>query len=115
MADVLVKVLNMYGIREVINCFTADHAMVNDGIFLDLELEMQEWLQEDGQIHCLAHVLNLAAQTVLQTLRSEAEGRVVDLVSDEQNNGRNNSEVGPATTLYKLHQIVAKIRSSNLL
>ena len=115
MADVLVKVLNMYGIREAINCITADNATVNDGIFLDLELEMQEWSQEDGQIRCLAHVLNLAAQTVLKTLRSEAEVREVDLASDEQNDGRDNNEVGPATTLHKLRQIVAKIRSSNLL
>ena len=44
---------------------------------------MQEWSQEDGQIRCLAHVLNLAAQTVLKTLRSEAEVREVDLASDK--------------------------------
>ena len=52
MADILVKVLNMYGIRKAINCITADNATVNDGIFLDLELEIQEWSQEDGQIRC---------------------------------------------------------------
>ena len=33
MADVLVKVLNTYGIQEAINCITADNATVNDGIF----------------------------------------------------------------------------------
>ena len=69
MTDVLVKVLNIYGIREVINCITAYNAKVNDGICLDLELEMQEWSQENCQIRCLAHVLNLAAQTVLKILR----------------------------------------------
>ena len=115
MADVLVKVLNMYGIREAINCITADNATVNDGIFLDLELEMTEWSQENGQIRCLAHVLNLAAQTVLKTLRSEADEREVDLASDDQHNQPINNEVDPATTLHKLRQILAKIRSSNLL
>jgi len=115
MADVLVKVLNMYGIRESINCITADNATVNDEMFLDLELEMREWSQENGQIRCLAHVLNLAAQTVLKTLRSEAEEPEVDLAADDQRDLLNNNGVGPATTLHKLRQILAKIRSSNLL
>ena len=69
MTDVLVKVLNIDGIREAINCITAHNAKVNDGICLDLELKMQEWSQENCQIRCLAQVLNLAAQTVLKTLR----------------------------------------------
>lgn len=115
MADVLVKVLNMYGIRESINCITADNATVNDGIFLDLELEMREWSQENGQIRCLAHVLNLAAQTVLKTLRSEAEEPEVDLAADDQRDLLNNNGVDPATALHKLCQILAKIRSFNLL
>jgi len=115
MADVLVKVLNMYGIRESINCITADNATVNDGIFLDLELEMREWSLENGQIRCLAHVLNLAAQTVLKTLRSEAEEPEVDLAADDPRDLLNNNGVDPATTLHKLCQILAKIRSYNLL
>ena len=82
-ADLLVKVLNIYGIREAINCIMADNATVNDGIFLDLELKVQEWSQEDSQIRCLAHVLNLAAQIVLKTLRSEAVEPEVDLASDD--------------------------------
>ena len=76
---------------------------------------MTEWSQENGQIRCLAHVLNLAAQTVLKTLRSEADEREVDLASDDQHNQPINNEVDPATTLHKLRQILAKIRSSNLL
>ena len=115
MADVLVKILKMYGIREAINCITADIATVNDGIFLDLELEMTEWSQDNGQIRCLAHVLNLAAQAVLKTLRSEADEPEVDLASDDQHNQPINNEVDPATTLHKLRQILAKIRSTNLL
>ena len=114
MADVLVKPLDMYGIRKAINCITADNATVNNGIFLDLELEMQEWSQEDGQIRYLAHVLNLAAQTVLKTQQSEAEVREVDLASNEQNNGRNNNEIGPATTLHKLQSVVRSVRETFL-
>jgi len=115
MADVVVKVLNMYSIRDSINCITADNTTVNDGIFLDLEPEMREWFQENSQIRCLAHVLNLAAQTVLKTLRSEGEGLEVVLAADDQRDLLNNTVVDPATTLHKLYQILAKIRSSNLL
>jgi len=114
-SDVMIKVLDMYQIRESINCITGDNAVVNNGIFLDLELEMQDWSQGDGQICCLAHVLNLAAQTVLKTLRSEAEEHEVDLVSDDCDDSGHNNEVDPATSLRKLRQIVAKVRSSNIL
>lgn len=76
---------------------------------------MQDWSQEDGQIRCLAHVLNLTAQTVLKTRRSEAEEREVDLASAECDDSIHNKGVDPATTLRKLRQIVAKVRSSNLL
>ena len=82
---------------------------------MDLELEMQDWSQEDGQIRCLAHRLNLAAQTVLKTLRSEAEEREVDLASDNCDDFGHNNEVDPATSLCKLCQIVAKVQSSNIL
>jgi len=115
MSDVMIKVLDMYRIRESINCITADNAVVNDGILLDLELEMQDWSQEDGQIRCLAHVVNLAAQTVQKRLRSEAEEREVDLASDDCDDSGHNNEVHPATSLGKLRQIVAKVRSSNIL
>src|SRR5207302_10028281 len=98
MADVLLKVLNMYGIREAINCITADNTTVNDDIFLDLELEMTEWSQEDGQICCLARVLNLAAHTVLRALKSEANEQEVHLVSENPNDLGNNNEVDPGTT-----------------
>jgi len=39
----------------------------------------------------------------------------IDLASHDQNNGRNNNDIGAATTLHKLYQIMAKIQSSNLL
>jgi len=76
---------------------------------------MQDWSQEDGQIRCLAHVLNLAAQTILKTLRSEALECEVDLASAECDDSIHNNEVDPATTLSKLRQMVAKVQSSNLL
>jgi len=114
-AEVIVKVLNMYGIRESINCITTDNAAVNKGILLDLGLEMQDWSQEDGQIRCLAYMLNLAAQTFLKILRSEAEEGEVDLASAESDDSIHKNEVDPGTTLRKLRQIVIKIQSSNLL
>ncbi|KAG0637877.1 hypothetical protein HOY80DRAFT_1049993 [Tuber brumale] len=89
--------------------------MVNDGIFWDLELEMTEWSQANGQIRCLAHVLNLAVQIVVKTFRSEVQEREVDSASDDQGDLPNNNEVDPGITLHKLPQILAKIRSSNIM
>lgn len=59
MANILVKVLNMY-IKVAINYITAVNGTIINGIFLDLQLELKEWSQENGQIWCLAHVLNIA-------------------------------------------------------
>ena len=111
LAAVTLKVLAMYGIRDHINCITSDNASVNDGLFDNLEDEITSWCKEDGQIRCLAHVLNLAAQTVMKTLKSEAVEAEVELAisGDEENS------LDPATTLRKLRKVIAKIRSSNLL
>ena len=59
----LMKVLWLYEIEDQINCITTDNASVNDVIFYKLEFQLFSWSRRDGQIHCLEHVLNLAAQT----------------------------------------------------
>ena len=69
-------------------------------------------VSRDGQIRCLAHVLNLAAQTVLTTLKSEARDPEVVLEGWEE---QGNDAVGPAATLSRLRRVIAKIRSSTLL
>ena len=111
LAAVTMKVLTMYGISNHINCITSDNASVNDALFDNLEQELDTWCKEDGQICCLAHVLNLAAQTVMKTLKSEAAEAEVDLAKDSEKEG----DIDPATTLQKLRKVIAKIRSSNLL
>jgi len=115
MADVTLKVLDMYGIRTSFNLIIANNHAVNDGIILDLALEIQDLSQEDWQIACLVHVLNLTPQTVLKTLRSEAKERDVDLLIEDCDNSDDNNEVNTATSPHKICQIVAKVRSSYIL
>jgi len=69
----IIKVSRMYTIKDFINCIsTTDDDSLNDGIFNELEFQLLSWSQCDGQIRCLTHVLNLAAQTVLAILKSKA-------------------------------------------
>ena len=78
MTVAIMKVLRIYGIEDYINSITTDNASVNNAIFEELEFHLLSWSRHDGQIRCLAHVLNIAAQTVLTTLKSEArEAEVV--------------------------------------
>ena len=112
MTVAIMKVLRMYGIEDYINCITTDNASVNDAIFKELEFHLLSWSQHDGQIRCLAHVLNIAAQTVLTTLKSEAREAEVVLEGWEESG---NEEIGPAATLSRLRRIIAKIRSSTTL
>ena len=113
MTIAIMKVLRMYGIEDHINCITTDNASVNDAIFNELEFQLASWSRRDGQIRCLAHVLNLAAQTVLTTLKSEA--REAEVVLEGWEAGSGNDEIGPAGTLSRLRRIIAKIRSSTTL
>ena len=112
MTVAIMKVLQMYGIEDHINCITTDNASVNDAIFNELEFQLPSWSRRDGQIRCLAHVLNLAAQTVLTTLKSEAREAEVVLEGWEASG---DDEIGPAGTLSRLRRIIAKIRSSTTL
>jgi len=57
-------------------------------------------------------VLNVAAQTVLTTLKSEVRQAEVDLEWWEESR---NNEISPAATLSRLRRIIAKIRSSTTL
>jgi len=112
MTIVIMKVLRMYGIEDYINCITTDNASVNDAIFNELEFQLTSWSQRDRQIRCLAYVLNLAAQTVLTSLKSEAREAEVVLEGWEESGS---DEIGPAATLSRLRRIIAKIRSSTTL
>jgi len=102
----------MYGIEDYINCITTDNASVNDAIFKELEVHLLSWSRRYGQIRCFAHVLSLAAQTVLTTLKSEALEAKVVLEGWEESQ---NDEIGASATLSRLGRIIAKIRSSTTL
>lgn len=81
-------------------------------MFKKLEFHLLSWSRHDCQIQYLAHVLNIAAQTVLTSLKSE--GREADVVLEGWEGSRND-EIGPAATLSRLLRIIAKIRSSTTL
>ena len=109
MTVAIMKVLHMYGIEDYINCITTDNASVNDAIFKEPEFHLLSWSRHDGQIRCLAHVLNITVQTFFTTLKSEAREAEVVLEGWKESQ---NDEIGPVATLSRLRRIIAKIRSS---
>ena len=112
MVTAVMKVLKLYGIEDHSNCISSDNASVNDAIFNKLEYQLPSWSRRDGQIRCFAHVLNLAAQTVLVSLNSEAIDEEVVLASGTVSR---DIDTSPAGALNKLWWIIAKIRCSTTL
>jgi len=128
LANTVYDTLLLYSIEQSLGCITMANASVNDKLCKQLEQKLcsnrQGWKRKDGQVRCMPHVLNLAAQRILAVLKAEAtipeevlaeaEGpgiaRMEDLRGLESTNG---IAVSPA--LRKARQIISKIQASNIL
>lgn len=129
LANVVLEKLEEFNLIEHLLCITADNASVNDKLCKVLEVKLQGlgvgWKRKDGQIRCMAHVLNLAAQKIMVTLRAEANVAECILAegmgdASSQSDGsdsedKNDLEVIPNRVLQKVCQLLSKIRASNLL
>ena len=128
LANVVYETLTLYGIEQSLGCITMDNASVNDKLCKQLEQKLrdfgQAWKWKDGQVRCMPHVLNLAAQKILSVLKAEAtipeevlaeaEGPGIPRIGhDEESESSNVFAVSP--TLRKARQILLKIRASNIL
>ena len=116
LCEVVVDVLKKYNITGAIRAITADSASVNTAMFRNFKLEygglLHEFTTEDCHIRCMGHVINLAVQTLLKTLRATAIDNEAKLVDEEDGDN-----LSTGTTLsqasFKARKIIAKIRSSN--
>jgi len=76
LANTVYHTLLLYGIEQSLGCITMDNASVNDKLCKQLEQKLcsirQGWKRKDGQVRCMPHVLNLAAQKILAVLKAEA-------------------------------------------
>lgn len=113
---------------------TVDNASSNDTFFDELE-KIFDILGDDQHIRCLAHIINLAAQNVLKSLKHyttnldkehPVEDELVDEILDDidldfeiQDDGRfewiNNENDADTKIVVKLRTLVRKIRKSVLM
>jgi hypothetical protein len=114
LAEVVADVLKEFSLTGHLLCITADNATVNDKLFKVLERDyfFGEWLRKDGQIRCMTHIINLAAQKILVNLKGEADLPEIVLAEDE---GNIPVESSPSSVLKKIRRILSKIWASNLL
>ena len=111
LAKVTHKVVQKFGIENAVHTITSDNASVNVAMFRILEGLLPRFTVGDGHIRCMAHVINLAAQTVLETLKANCN--VSELYLAESNEISTKTDIGSSLKIARC--IVAKIRSSKIL
>lgn len=81
LAHITASVLRRYGIQRQLLAITADNARNNGTLRRELEKELEReeisWDSENGSIPCLSHVIQLAVQAFLKTLRCRARNEDV--------------------------------------
>lgn len=80
-------------------------------MFKILEHEILSWNKADGHVRCMAHILNISAQKILQV--SKAESLTAEVVLAEEEFG-GLKEKSPAGVLQMSCKTISKIRASNL-
>jgi hypothetical protein len=71
------------------------------------------WSRKDGHVRCMVHIINLAAQKILKSLKGEATVPEVLLVEAEA--GAQEVDISLSAVLKMTRKIASKIRASNLL
>jgi hypothetical protein len=128
LAAVVHNVLQDWKLVPFLRAITADNASVNDKFFKCLERVEPQLKRSNTQVRCMAHVINLAAQMILKTLKATApedeSGFAADSdqppptkrnTSRSSNSQHEQSGPAPAETLLIVRQVFTKIRASNLL
>jgi hypothetical protein len=125
-AAVVQKIMQEWKITPAIRAITADNAAVNDKFFTCLEKLQPTITRADTQVRCMAHVINLAAQTILRNLNAEAPDDGIPGGDGEdvppapfrrQQAARQHAPTvrAPGVILTTVRQVFNKVRSSNLL
>jgi hypothetical protein len=77
LAEITTSILRQYKIQHQLLAVTADNAANNDTLRKELALKLQndgiQWDSETGSVHCLSHVIQLAVQALLKSLRCNAQ------------------------------------------
>jgi hypothetical protein len=113
LAAVAYHILKEFDLEGYIKCITADNASVNDSMFQILEHSYLQgmWSRKDGHVRCITHIINLAAQKILKSLKGETT--VPEVLLAEA--GVQEVDISLSAVLKMTRKITSKIRASNLL
>jgi hypothetical protein len=133
---ILVDVLNQYNLLHRVLSITTDNASCNDTLmraFTTHQLNTPatplsdgqnpvlpvNFTPENGHVRCMAHILNLACQSILKTLHSEGSAVTEAYLFNEGDQLRPGVRVTPisaltgyAAAMTKTRRIIAKFRNS---
>lgn len=114
LSSVLIHCLREFGLEEHIRCITSDNHIVNTVMFDIFANKFTYWKKKDGQVRCMAHVMNLSAQRIKQSLKAETliTETEASMAQEATPSERTNT---PAGVLKMARRIASKIRASHLL
>jgi len=112
LARVVLCVLRRFQITSHIRAMTTDNASVNTKMLALLQDSLPGFSQQDGQIRCMAHIINLAAQQILSHLDVAPTEHTV-YAEEEGDNSTGFTTIAKAFSYAR--KIISKIRASNKL
>jgi hAT family C-terminal dimerisation region/BED zinc finger len=99
-----------FGVLDKLLAITTDNASNNDAFLAQLEddchLHGINFSKDENHVRCVAHVLNIAVQALLETLQSDA------LDSEDDFLAASDARAGLSHCIPRLRRLVVKIRSS---
>ena len=106
--------LERYGILDKLFCITTDNASNNDTLCKELSVLLERthgnfWDARSHNVRCLNHIINLAVQSFMVSIKSLVSEEDEDVDSDaeleEDSHGEEIRREGFAKDLFKLHTI----------
>ena len=109
MAEILVKVLEEYDITHKLSYITSDNASNNISMVKELERLLKEhdieWDHTKYHIPCITHVINIAVQKFLASIKS-------DCIRDSTNYAASTQGLTFSEIVAKVHTITKTVRCS---
>ena len=110
LADKVFEILEEYEIFEKLFCITADNAGNNGTMCVALSKLLEnigiEWDPKKYQISCMNHVINLAVQEFIKSVKVMIDDKHDDEIERELQEGEDNTTAaGFARAMYKIRTI----------
>ena len=110
LADKVFEILEEYEIFEKLFCITADNAGNNGTMCVALSKLLEnigiEWDPKKYQISCMNHVINLAVQEFIKSVKVMIDDKDDDEIERELQEGEDNTTAaGFARAMYKIRTI----------